>query len=128
MDTLTHWIGGQAVAGTSGRFEDVYNPAEGSVSKRAPMASAAEVDTAVQAAAAAFPAWAAQPVLRRTRCMFRLKNLLEEHADDMARLLVAEHGKVFEDARGEVTRGIEVVEFACGAPQLLKVPRWCRCG
>jgi malonate-semialdehyde dehydrogenase (acetylating)/methylmalonate-semialdehyde dehydrogenase len=120
METLKHWIGGQQVAGESGRFENVYNPAQGVVRCHVPMGTAAEVDTAVQAAAEAFPAWAAQPVLRRTRCMFRLKNLLEEHADELAGLLTDEHGKVFEDARGEVTRGIEVVEFTCGAPQLLK--------
>jgi malonate-semialdehyde dehydrogenase (acetylating)/methylmalonate-semialdehyde dehydrogenase len=120
MQTLQHWIGGKTVECTTGRYGDIYNPAEGRVSRQVPMASAADVDAAVQAAAAAFPQWAAQPVLRRARCMFRLKALLEERADDIARLLTEEHGKVFEDARGEVTRGIEVVEFTCGAPQLLK--------
>jgi malonate-semialdehyde dehydrogenase (acetylating)/methylmalonate-semialdehyde dehydrogenase len=120
MDTLSHYINGQQVAGAGKRFGDVYNPATGQVQRKVPMGTAADVDAAVQAAAAAFPGWAAQPALRRARCIFRLKNLLEEHAEDIAAILTNEHGKVAEDARGEVTRGIEVVEFACGAPQLLK--------
>jgi malonate-semialdehyde dehydrogenase (acetylating)/methylmalonate-semialdehyde dehydrogenase len=120
MDTLTHYINGQHVAGTGERTLDVYNPATGQVQRRVPMATAADVDAAVQAAMAAFPAWSAQPALRRARCMFRLKNLLEENLDALAAILTNEHGKVREDARGEVTRGLEVVEFACGAPQLLK--------
>jgi len=84
------------------------------------MGNAEELDLAVKAAAAAFPAWAAMPALRRARCMFRLKELLEAHRDELAAILTSEHGKVRDDALGEVARGIEVVEFACGAPQLLK--------
>jgi malonate-semialdehyde dehydrogenase (acetylating)/methylmalonate-semialdehyde dehydrogenase len=84
------------------------------------MGTAEELHAAVKAASKAFPEWSAQPPLRRARCMFRLKALLDEHADDLAAILTSEHGKVLEDARGEVTRAIEVVEFACGAPQLLK--------
>ncbi|HSM69497.1 MAG TPA: aldehyde dehydrogenase family protein, partial [Xanthomonadales bacterium] len=78
----------------------MYNPATGQVQRKVPMGTAAEVDAAVQAAAAAFPGWAAQPALRRARCIFRLKNLLEEHAEDIAAILTNEHGKVAEDARG----------------------------
>jgi len=120
MESLRHFINGQPVEGRSGRAGDVYDPAAGRVQKQVPLASAEEVDLAVQAAAAAFPEWAAMPVLRRARCMFRLKSLLEEHRDELAALVTSEHGKVFDDALGEVTRGLEVVEFACGAPQLLK--------
>ncbi len=85
-----------------------------------PYASEDELDAAVKAASAAFPAWAAMPALRRARCMFRLKNLIDEHKAELAGCLTSEHGKVRDDALGEVTRGLEVVEFACGAPQLLK--------
>ncbi|MEJ2534228.1 MAG: CoA-acylating methylmalonate-semialdehyde dehydrogenase [Gammaproteobacteria bacterium] len=120
MDTLDHWIGGRRVAGASGRYGDVFNPATGAMQARVPYASAKELDSAVKTAQEAFPAWAAQSALRRARCMFRLKELLERHQDDIAAILTREHGKVLEDARGEVTRGLEVVEFACGAPHLLK--------
>ncbi len=120
METLTHYIDGRRQASTSERFGDVFNPATGQVSAQVPMGTSAELDAAVAAAAKAFPEWSTQPALRRARCMFRLKQLLEEHAEELAALLSSEHGKVLEDARGEVTRGIEVVEFACGAPQLLK--------
>jgi len=120
LDTLKHFIGGQAVASETDRLGDVFNPATGEVARRVPMGTAAELDRAVRAAREAFPEWSSQPVLRRARCMFRLKQLLEERADELAAIISAEHGKVLEDARGEVTRGLEVVEFACGAPQLLK--------
>jgi malonate-semialdehyde dehydrogenase (acetylating)/methylmalonate-semialdehyde dehydrogenase len=118
--TLEHLVGGRLEAGQSGRFGDIYNPATGSVQGRVPYASEAEVAAAVAAARAAFPAWAAMPALRRARCMFRFKALLEERTDELAAILTREHGKVLDDARGEVTRGLEVVEFACGAPHLLK--------
>jgi len=120
MKKLTHYIEGKLLEGSSGRYADVFDPATGKVQKQVPLATAAEVDLAVKAASAAFPAWAAMPALRRARCMFQLKNLLEKHKDELAALLTSEHGKVRDDARGEVTRGLEVVEFACGAPQLLK--------
>jgi len=120
VDILEHFIDGQRRTSASDRTGDVYNPATGRVSKRVPMGTAEELDAAVKAASKAFPEWSAQPPLRRARCMFRLKALLDEHADDLAAILTSEHGKVLEDARGEVTRAIEVVEFACGAPQLLK--------
>jgi len=120
VDILEHFIDGQRRPSASDRTGDVYNPATGRVSKRVPMGTAEELHAAVKAASKAFPEWSAQPPLRRARCMFRLKALLDEHADDLAAILTSEHGKVLEDARGEVTRAIEVVEFACGAPQLLK--------
>ena len=120
MEKLTHFINGQMLEGSSGRFGDVFDPATGQVQKQVPLASEEELDAAVKAASAAFPAWAAMPALRRARCMFRLKNLIEEHKAELAGFLTSEHGKVRDDALGEVTRGLEVVEFACGAPQLLK--------
>ena len=120
MEILTHYIDGKLLEGSSGRFGDVFDPATGRVQKRVPLASAAELDRAVKAASAAFPAWADMPALRRARCMFRLKNLIDEHKLELAAMLTSEHGKVRDDALGEVTRGLEVVEFACGAPQLLK--------
>ena len=117
---LNHFIGGSEVASETERYGDVFNPATGKVQARVPMATAAEVDAAVAAAAKAFPAWAITPPIKRARCLFRLKALLDEHAHELADILTSEHGKVTEDAHGEVIRGIEVVEFACGAPQLLK--------
>jgi malonate-semialdehyde dehydrogenase (acetylating)/methylmalonate-semialdehyde dehydrogenase len=117
---LAHWIGGRLVAGTSGRHSEVYNPSEGKVCAQLPLASVDEVDAAVQSAKAALPAWAATTPLRRARIMFKFKDLLEQHANQIAALISREHGKVLSDAHGELQRGIEVVEFACGAPQLLK--------
>ena len=117
---IHHFIGGAEVAGKSGRHGDVYNPALGIVKARVPFASEAEVSAAVEAAQKAFPAWAATPPLRRARVMFKFKELLDAHADKLAAIITSEHGKVLSDARGEVTRGIEVVEFACGIPHLLK--------
>jgi len=120
LEELHHYIGGTEIAGSSGRYGDIYNQALGSVKARVPFATAAEVSAAVDAAQKAFPAWAATPPLRRGRVMFRFKELLDAHADKLAAIVTSEHGKVLSDARGEVTRGIEVVEFACGIPQLLK--------
>ena len=116
-----HWVGGAVQAPAAGsRFGDVFNPATGERARRVALADAATVDAVVRSAAAAFPAWAATPPLRRARVMFRFKELLERHADALAAIITAEHGKVFSDAQGEVTRGMEVVEFACGIPSLLK--------
>ncbi len=120
MTNLTHWINGKHVEGTSGRFGDVYNPATGEVAAQVPLASTAELNAAVEAAKAAFPDWAATPPLTRARIMFKYKTLIEENADQLAALITAEHGKVLSDAGGSLTRGLEVVEFACGIPQLLK--------
>ncbi len=117
---LTHWISGKHVEGTSGRSGAVYNPATGEVASRVPLASKAELDTAVEAAKAAFPDWAATPPLTRARIMFKYKALIEDNADELAAIITAEHGKVLSDAHGSLTRGLEVVEYACGIPQLLK--------
>jgi malonate-semialdehyde dehydrogenase (acetylating)/methylmalonate-semialdehyde dehydrogenase len=116
---IGHWIGGAPAAGGT-RSAEVFDPARGAVTAFVRLADAATVDAAVQAALRAQPAWAEVPPIRRARVMFRFKELLEQHHDELAALITREHGKVFEDAKGEVTRGIEVVEFACGIPHLLK--------
>jgi malonate-semialdehyde dehydrogenase (acetylating)/methylmalonate-semialdehyde dehydrogenase len=115
-----HWVNGQTRTGTSGRFGDVFNPASGELQARVALATPGEVDTAVAAAAAAFPDWSSQPPLRRARVLFRFREIFERRLDEVAALLTSEHGKVFSDARGEATRGLEVIEFATGIPQLLK--------
>jgi malonate-semialdehyde dehydrogenase (acetylating) / methylmalonate-semialdehyde dehydrogenase len=120
LPRLTHWISGARLEGASGRFGDVFHPASGQVQSRVPLANANEVDQAVAAAAAAFPEWAAQPPLRRARVMFRFREIFEQRLEEIAVLINREHGKVLSDARGEATRGLEVVEFATGIPQLLK--------
>ena len=115
-----HYIGGRAVAGRSGRSQAVFNPATGAVSRQVALANAAEVEAAVASAKAAFPAWADTPPIRRARVLNKFLGLLNEHRDTLAAMITAEHGKVFSDAQGEVSRGIDIVEFACGVPQLLK--------
>jgi malonate-semialdehyde dehydrogenase (acetylating)/methylmalonate-semialdehyde dehydrogenase len=120
MKNLTHFVAGEPFAGSSERFGDVYNPATGEVTARVPFASPGDVNAAVAAAKAAFPAWSATSPLKRARILFKFKELCDKHADELAALVTAEHGKVLSDARGSVTRGIEVVEFACGIPHLLK--------
>ena len=117
---IPHFINGEDVAGNSARFGDVFNPATGNVTGRVPLASKQEVDAAIASAQAAFPSWAATTPLNRARVLFKFKQLLEANADDIALAITREHGKVLSDARGELTRGIEVVEFACGIPHLLK--------
>ncbi len=118
--TLNHYIGGEPVPGGSNRFGDVFDPATGTVQARVPFATAAEVDRAVAEAEGAFPGWAATPPAQRARVLFRFRDLVEAHKDEIAELISREHGKTLDDARGEVQRGAEVVEFACGIPQLLK--------
>ncbi len=119
-ETLHHHIGGCRVAGQGGRFGRVTNPATGETTARLPFATAAEVGAAVQAAAGAQPAWASVTPAGRGRVMFRFKEAIERHMDELAALVTREHGKTLSDARGSVTRGLEVVEFACGIAQLLK--------
>ena len=117
---LTHWINGQHVEGKSTNFNNVYNPATGAVVSQVPLASESEIAVAVAAAREAFPSWAATPALTRARVMFKYKTLIEENADELAEIITSEHGKVLSDAHGSLTRGLEIVEFACGIPQLLK--------
>ncbi len=120
MQTLTHFINGERVEGGSGRYGDVFNPATGEVQSKVPMASSEEVDAAVRGAAEAQPAWAATNPQRRARVMMEFVRLLQRDMDKLAEVLSSEHGKTLPDARGDIQRGLEVVEYCIGAPQLLK--------
>ena len=117
---LTHFVGGEHVKGTSGRFGDVFNPATGEVEKKLPLASAAEVTAAIASAQAAQPEWAAQNPQKRARVMMKFVSLLQRDMDKLAEALSREHGKTIPDAKGDVQRGLEVIEFCIGAPHLLK--------
>ncbi|MFT6225034.1 MAG: malonate-semialdehyde dehydrogenase (acetylating)/methylmalonate-semialdehyde dehydrogenase, partial [Paracoccaceae bacterium] len=120
MTNLTHYVNGEHIAGASGRMGDVYNPATGEVQYQVPLASKAEVDAAVAIAAAAQPAWAAVNPQRRARVMMKFVALLNRDMDKLAEALSREHGKTLPDAAGDVQRGLEVVEYCIGAPELLK--------
>jgi malonate-semialdehyde dehydrogenase (acetylating)/methylmalonate-semialdehyde dehydrogenase len=120
MRTIPHFVGGRAVEGASGRFGDVFDPNTGQVQARVALASQAELDAAIANAAAAQPAWAATNPQRRARVMFDFARLLNLHMDALAEMLSAEHGKVIADSKGDIQRGLEVIEFACGIPHLLK--------
>jgi malonate-semialdehyde dehydrogenase (acetylating) / methylmalonate-semialdehyde dehydrogenase len=146
--TLPFWIAGRRQVSTGTRVGDVSNPATGAVVRHVAFANANDVDAAVQAASAAFPTWRATPPLRRARILQEYLNLMRAHHAELARLASEEHGKTIADAMGSVQRGIEVIEFACGIPQLLKGEHaenvgtgvdchrsrrstfrpWCRCG
>src|SRR2546426_10258035 len=119
-ERVGHWIGGKRVPGTSGRTGPVYDPARGRLAREVQFASAEEVGKAVAAAKAAFPAWRATSLSRRTEILFKVRNLVDQHRTEIAAILTSEHGKVTADALGEVARGLENLEFACGIPQLLK--------
>ena len=114
--TIDHFVGGKRAVASGNRFGDVFDPSTGAVQARVPLASEGEVDAAVRAARAAFPAWAATAPPARARILFRFQMLLRDRLDELARIVSSEHGKTLDDARGSVTRGIEVVEFACGIP------------
>ena len=120
MYQVEHFIAGHRTSGTSNKTSDIFNPALGKVSGKLHLASEADVNTAVAAAQAAWPEWADASPLRRARVMFKFKELLEANQQKMAEIITSEHGKVVSDAFGEVQRGLEVVEFACGIPQVLK--------
>jgi malonate-semialdehyde dehydrogenase (acetylating)/methylmalonate-semialdehyde dehydrogenase len=120
VKTIGHFVGGKHVAGTSGRFADIYNPNTGEVSARVALASRAEIDAAVHNARAAQPAWAAKNPQVRARVMMKFLELADRHKEELATLISMEHGKTIPDALGDLQRGVEVVEFACGIPHLLK--------
>src|SRR5215212_9308379 len=117
---ITHWFGGGPVSGSSGRTGPVFNPASGTQSGEVDFASVEEVDRAVQAAKEAFASWRAVSLSRKTETFFRIRQLVDDHREDIAKLLTAEHGKVLSDAMGEVARGLDVIEFCCGIPTLLR--------
>jgi len=120
LQEIGHYVGGALLQGAQDRRAEVFNPATGEVIAQVRLADAAVVDAAVRAAQSAWPLWAETSALNRARVMFRFKELVERHQEALARAITREHGKVLSDARGEVQRGLEVVEFACSAPQLLK--------
>ncbi|APB00372.1 CoA-acylating methylmalonate-semialdehyde dehydrogenase [Nocardia seriolae] len=120
MQTIAHWLDGKPFAGSSTATAPVTNPATGVVTGQLALASAADVRTVVDAAAAAFPAWRDASLAKRTQVLFRFRELLNERKEELAAIITSEHGKVLSDALGEVTRGLEIVEFACGIPHLLK--------
>ncbi|MEU0519715.1 CoA-acylating methylmalonate-semialdehyde dehydrogenase [Streptosporangium sp. NPDC006007] len=119
MKNITHWIAGAPAEG-SGRTAEIFNPATGEVAGQVQLASVAEVDAAVASAVAAYPAWRDSSLVKRSQVLFRFRELMYANRDELAGLISSEHGKVHSDALGEVTRGLEVVEFACGIPHLLK--------
>ena len=120
MNRISHWIDGKVVESTSGNSAPVYDPATGAQTSSVDLATAAEVDTAVAAAKAAFPAWRATSLSKRAEVMFRMRELVDANRKEIASLLTAEHGKVLSDSLGEVARGLENIEYACGIPQLIK--------
>ncbi len=120
MRTIQHWIGGALTSGASRRTAPVWNPATGQQQAEVLLAEASDVDTAVGVAAKAFEAWSEASLSKRTSVLFAFRELVNTRLDDLAGIICDEHGKVLSDARGEVQRGLEVIEFACGIPQLLK--------
>ena len=120
MNLLEHFVGGKLISGSSDRKSKVFNPATGEQESEVRLASKSDLDQAVEIAKKAFETWSLKPSLQRARVMFNFKELIEKNADELTKLIVSEHGKVYEDAKGSLTRGLEVVEFACGIPNLLK--------
>ena len=120
MRTIEHWIGGTTTSGTSTRTAPVWNPATGEHQAQVVLASRQDVDDAVRSGLAAFEEWSQASLSRRAKVLFAFRELVNAHVDELAELITDEHGKVLSDARGEVQRGLEVVEFACGIPHLLK--------
>src|SRR3546814_9033068 len=120
MRNVEHFIDGKVLAGASGRYADIFDPNIGEVQARVTLGTKGELERAVDAARAAQPGWAAVNPQRRARVMFNFKVLVEKHMDELAHLLSSEHGKVIADARGDIQRGLEVIEFACGIPHALK--------
>ena len=120
MNIIEHYVNGKKFSGSSKRTSKVFNPATGEQTAEVRLASAKDLDEAVQVAKKAFVSWSAKPPLQRARIMFKFKELIEKNSEELTKIIVSEHGKVFEDAKGSLTGGLEVVEFACGIPQLLK--------
>ena len=120
MKTIEHFVGGKSFSGASKRTSKVFNPATGEQSAEVKLASTKDINSAIESAKKAFEPWANIPPLQRARVMFKFKELIEKNSDELTKIIVTEHGKVYEDAKGSLTRGLEVVEYACGIPQLLK--------
>ena len=120
MRTIQHFVDGKSFSGNSKRTGKVFNPATGEQTAEVKLATNKDVDEAIISAKKAFESWSNKPPLQRARIMFKFKELIEKYSDDLTKIIVSEHGKVFDDAKGSLTRGLEVVEFACGIPQMLK--------
>ena len=120
MKIIEHFVGGKIVLGSSKKKGKVFNPATGEQQAEVMLASSSDLNNAVEIAKKAFNDWSIRPPLQRARVMFKFKELIEKNSDELTKMIVAEHGKVYEDAKGSLTRGLEVVEFACGIPHLLK--------
>ena len=120
MKTIQHFVNGKSFSGESKKVGKIFNPATGEQEAEVKLATTKDINDAVANAKKAFVAWANTPPLQRARVMFRFKELIEKNSDELTKTIVAEHGKVYEDARGSLTRGLEVVEYACGIPQMLK--------
>ncbi len=120
IQKLHHFVGGQRVEGNGGRFGDIFNPALGAIVKQVPLASSDEVRNAISVAQEAFPGWAATAPGRRAQVMFSFRDLIKSNMDELAEAVSSEHGKTLDDAKGSITRGLEVVEYACGISQVLK--------
>ena len=119
MKLIEHFVGGKVIPGSSDKKGKVYNPATGEQESEVRLASKSDLDQAVEVAKKAFETWSLKPPLQRARVMFKFKELIEKNSDELTKLIVSEHGKVYDDAQGSLTRGLEVVEFACGIPHLL---------
>ena len=120
MNIIQHFVGGKSFSGDSKRIAKVFNPATGEQSAEVILASADDTNKAVDSALKAFNSWSTKPPLQRARVMFKFKELIEKNSDELTKIIVSEHGKVYEDAKGSLARGLEVVEYACGIPQMLK--------
>ena len=120
MKNIFHFIGGKEFNGGSERFSDIYNPATGEIQSKVNLATSSEVDHGLTLALKAFQEWSNTPPISRARILFKFKELIEKNSDSLTKLIVSEHGKVYDDAKGSLTRGLEVVEFSCGIPHLLK--------
>ena len=120
MKTIQHFVGGKSFAGNSRRIGKVFNPATGEQSAEVNLGTAKDLNQAVESAKKAFESWSNKPPLQRARVMFKFKELIEKNFDELTKIIVSEHGKVYEDAKGSLMRGLEVVEYACGIPQMLK--------
>ena len=120
MNLIEHFVNGKIIPGSSDKKGKVFNPATGEQESEVRLASRSDLDSAVEVAKKAFETWSLKPALQRARIIFKFKELIEKNSDELTKLIVSEHGKVYEDARGSLTRGLEVVEYACGIPQMLK--------
>ena len=120
MNLIEHFVDGNKISGTSKRTGKIYNPATGEQESEVKLGTKYDLDLAVEVAKNAFETWSLKPALQRARIMFKFKELIEKNFDELTKLIVSEHGKVYEDAKGSLIRGLEVVEFACGIPQVLK--------